>query len=223
MGRINHIIQVEPIAAKGIIIHNEEMNGKKNILSQISCTVCLKSNPKVRSKVSTPIRQRVSQKTSESSVCEARWYNDDDDQCDFSFETKLNGRKAKVFEFSVRLRRGEEEIDIGVSSLTFVGVVLSAELDIPIYAPDSKEAREISARCNENRFFRLNKNSADSEVIEDIRSQFRSTLIGPKTFRGGDGGRSYSIESNASIRVKVSCKNIYITAINLMWARPNVI
>lgn len=217
MGRINHIIHVEPIAAKGIIIHNEEMNGKKNILSQISCTVCLKSNPKVRSKFSMPIRQKVNQKTSETSVCEARWCNNDDDECNFSFETKLNGRKAKVFEFSVRLRRGEEEIDIGVSSLTFVGVVLSAELDIPIYAPDSKEARAISEKCNEkNGFFRSKNNNADSEIIKDIRSQMRSIVQGAKTFRGGDGGRSYSIEPNASIRVKVSYRKICITSMDLM-------
>ena len=70
----------------------------------------------------------------------ARWHNDQNssigyclnksnsEQNSLTFDTKLDGKKPKVFEFSILLVRGSEEIEIGVTSLTFIGVLLRAEI-----------------------------------------------------------------------------------------------
>ncbi len=205
MGKLNHIIQVEPISADGIVIHNEQLNGKNNILSQVHCVLCMKRNVTIKSKASMPIRQSMKNSVLSTSSCSARWWYDEDEEKMLSINAKLDGKKAKVFDFSIRLRRGDEEIEIGTSSLTFVGVVLSAELDIPIYKLEGiKPTVTPSKSKDKNGIFRLNKKVWDSAIMEDIKSQLKATgKAPPKTFRGGDGGRSYSVKSDASIRVKV--------------------
>lgn len=206
-GRINHVIHIQPLVANGIVIQNEEINGKNNIISQVNCVVCLKKDPNIRSKASIPIRRTSKNMYSAKSICSARWFNDNKAN-HLKFDSKLSGKKAKVYEFSIRLQRGDEEIEIGVTSLTFVGVLLGAELEIPIFNIDSKEGRVITMNSKQgNGIFRSNEKGVDSKIVKDIRSQLCSNADGlpKKTFKGGDGGRSYSLRADASIRVKV-CK-----------------
>ena len=214
MGLINHTICVVPVSVNGIKIFDDKMNEAKSI-SQISCIVRLKSNPTVQSRSSMPLRHN-SQKQPKIKDYMARWHNDQSsigyslnktssEQKHFTFDTKLDGKKAKVFEFSIHLLRGAEEIEIGVTSLTFIGVVLRAELDIPIYQINSEEARKISLQCGEKKHVFSRTKKREKNIANDIRSQLNSNSHNPNMmFSGGDRGRSYQLNDDASIRVKVS-------------------
>ncbi len=212
MGRFNYKINVELISLNGIAIYDEKMSITKS-MSQISCVVGMKRNAKVRSKPSMPLRPSNTSPHKKALSCNARWYNDESarnsNQHCIAFEAKLDGKHPKVFDFSIRLVRGEEEIEIGISSLTFIGVVLKAELDIPVYQTFSKEAMEITKKSQPGKggiFFRSKRNS-DETIQDQIRSQLLlHSHSKTKRFRGGDGGRSYGLQRGASIRIKVRNK-----------------
>jgi hypothetical protein len=215
MGRINHTISVEPIAINGIMVYDDQMCVAQSI-SQISCVVGLKRDAKVQSKSSLPLRlPNILPRNASMEGCSTRWCNDEIGSTEkgLTFDYKLNGKTSKTFEFSIRLKRGNEEMEIGISSLSFLGVVLGAELDIPIYKTFSKEAKVISQHNPDKKggLFSRSKKGSNDYIMDEIRSQLHShshPLNQVKRFRGGDGGRSYALQTGARIRVKASRINV---------------
>lgn len=201
MSPIIHTICVKPVAVNGVKIFDDLMQDATHF-AQITCVLALKKDKSIRSKSSLPLRN-----SRDQASCSARWYDERDadmETSSVSFDTKMHKSIPKDFEFSIFLRRGMEEIEIGSTSLTFTGVLLQAELDIPInqvFLNNRMASNKSSKRRGIFGSRRRMKKSTSIENLEKLPLNEQSRI---PCFRGGDGGRSYTLVDGATIRVMVS-------------------
>lgn len=197
MATICYSICVEPISVHGIKILDENMSHRSNgRLGQVPCVVVVKLNKNIRSQSSLPLMKSIEWGHT------ARWYYDNrraEGDDNIKFNAKLDGQNPKEYNFTVCLQRGNELIEIGLTSLVFVGGVLGVELDIPIYSPQEATAKLQRGGLARGFFLRSKKNyhGITSKLYSNGHTQMHR-------FKGGDGGRSYALKEGAFIRVRVS-------------------
>ena len=196
-----HTICVKPVAVNGVKILDDLMQDATHF-AQITCVLALKKDRSIMSKSSLPLRT-----SRDNASCSARWYDERDTDMETSsvcFDTKMHKSTPKDFEFSVYLRRGMEEIEIGSTSLTFRGVLLKAELDIPINQVLLNDIQGANKSRKVRGIFGSRSRMKKATSFENIEKLSLNEKSGLPCFRGGDGGRSYTLVEVATIRVIVS-------------------
>ncbi len=166
--------------------------------SQLSCVIGLSRNKNgEKSHPSLPIRNgRAKWSSSKSTSGHSN---------DISLETHFGKEQTnKTFEVSVMLSRGNEQVLIGVASLTFLSALLETEVEIPIYPIGSDDAIEISHRAKT----RKKRNFLGGDHVQDSYFQSNPFIkvdgVHAVSFLGGDCDRKYYSERHASIRLRVS-------------------
>lgn len=196
MGKRSHSISIEPILVNGILCEDQNNFSQSAAISEVTCVLSMKDDNSIRSKSSMPIQHVHQENRPHLSCCTAKW----DDEC-MMFETKLDGEKAKKFDFCIHLRRGFEEIFIGTFTIIFVGVVLGAQVELPIqHDRDTKDnhSRRYQKSGLLRRKRKVNQNAVGDQLLA-AKGQVIQTI-----FRVGDGNRSYSLSNRASVIIKVS-------------------